>query len=213
MLCTNCSSVLANSTSPAGATVGGQCLCKPGYYGVDCEPCPADSYCPGGALASVVGFTSVSASSDVVGPLISCGPGRTAPPRSSFAGACVCQPGYGGSSCDPCPAGTFSAGGNLNPCTPCGASGQTGPPLANSNNTCYCLPGYGKQLCLQCPANTYARGGSKDECLACPLNSSGPAGSSDAAECGKQGDGSKQMLVLLYDSARFPGCTDMIFSY
>jgi hypothetical protein len=182
--CLSCASALPNTTSAAGATNVGQCVCQPGFYGPDCNPCPAGSFCPGGSSPSAaLSAVAVAVAGDGAS-IVACGPGKTSPPRSSSADACVCEPGYGGEDCSVCPAGTYSSGGSTKECVPCGPN-QTGPVAASSNATCYCQPGRGGDSCLSCPANTYSAGGSKAACASCPANSGSPSGSSDASECGE----------------------------
>jgi hypothetical protein len=62
--------------------------CPRGTFGPTCAACPEDSVCV----------------DDKVTP---CGPGKTAPPNATDLAQCVCLPGYGGSSCDPCGAGSY----------------------------------------------------------------------------------------------------------
>ena len=97
--------------------------------------------------------------------------------------------------CTICPAGTFSPGGNVHGCTPCGfgfsskegssdqsdcvaidicpmgAVLQEGVEQPYSLKDCVCKPGHGAEAgsdnCRPCPAGTFSPGGSMQVCVSC----------------------------------------------
>lgn len=117
--------------------------------------------------------------------------------------------GFGGTSCEQCPANTFSAGGSLRPCEACGPR-QVSPPGSPSRDFCACREGEGlvdnNATCSVCPANTYSLGllsvaGSSLLTAEVPVRAAGlavcqrcegvrisPAGSTSPDDCGKSTD-------------------------
>lgn len=51
--------------------------------------------------------------------------------------ACVCAPGYGGTSCEICPGGTYASGGSMAECTDCGIEFSTPSIGSTSAAACY----------------------------------------------------------------------------
>lgn len=105
--------------------------------------------------------------------------------------------GYGGPSCSQCPPGTFSPGGSLQPCQPCGP-GLTSQPGAPSIAHCSCFPGYGKDgndptRCAVCPPGTWSTGPPETAvegpapsvlpCTACAAGKTGPQGATEPSQC------------------------------
>lgn len=116
------------------------------------------------------------------------------------------------SACTVCPAGTYSPGGQTQPCLPCGWA-YTSPEGAWSEshcveinacpigtqyrktagkpvsvNDCVCKPGYGASTesggaCRLCPRGSYSSGGSLDDCLPCPNGKTSDGGAVSWKDC------------------------------
>lgn len=104
------------------------------FGGPFCTPCATGELCPGGSRLSPV----------------TCPANTVAPVGATTVGQCVCKPGYGRPSgaacptcplCDACPAGTYSAGGSGDSCTPCGRGRTTTTVASTSAAACVCAPG------------------------------------------------------------------------
>lgn len=129
---------------------------------------------------------------------------------------CALLPAAGGASptdaCSMCPAGTFAAGGNTQPCRPC-RFGYTSPAGAVSEEQCVptnacpvgtellkdakdpvsvgdcvCKPGYGassdgSRSCQLCSVGTYSVGGSLEQCKPCAFGTTSAAGSTSQKQC------------------------------
>lgn len=116
--------------------------CVPGYYSKVgspkvCEVCPKEYFCGGGVAG---GATKVP-----------CGTGATTTTTGTQTSAsCINKPGYGyyadttarGFTTRLCPAGSYSAGGNKQPCTPCPAGLTTASDGSTSITQCSAPPGY-----------------------------------------------------------------------
>ncbi len=78
-------------------------------------------------------------------------------------------------SCQPCAAGNYSiySGGTV-----------LWNPIGGSGNASYNIP-YGATTCTACPNNTYQDATGQASCKACTSGTYSPAGSDEAADCGK----------------------------
>lgn len=98
-----------------------------------CTPCPPGTWSPGTDNQQCVpcgwGYTSPEAatSSEECFPINACPAGTEYPSflkMPTSVDQCVCKPGYGSTTgsapCQICPADTFSEGGTLEDCKPCG---------------------------------------------------------------------------------------------
>lgn len=113
--------------------------------------------------------------------------------------------------CTLCPVGTFSPGGNREPCRPCSFGktsapgaigeaacvdsptacppGQIAPPTAVSSSECSCLAGFGwtgsaaTGSCQICPVGTFGTGVGRQPCQTCGFGSTSPKGSDDPGDC------------------------------
>ena len=147
----------ANSKAPPGSSDASACVAVPGYYSLSVGGfpvvCPAGFYCVGGLNISAcpVHATSALGSEDQT--------------------QCFCEDGYqGGSSCTPCPEGTFCSSGVLNPCP----SNSNSSSLSSAITDCRCNPGFegsDGSVCTQClPGKSKSTIGA-DLCVSCLLGS------------------------------------------
>eukprot|EP00775_Hariotina_reticulata_P007566 gene7566-biopygen9370 len=222
-----------NSSCPVGMWIptntnvssSAECVCKPGFgtglTGDSCHQCPVGTYSTGSTrdpcLACPFGTTSAAGSdsrSDCVASPTACPPGMSAPPGAASAAQCSCLAGWGTSgstlSCSLCPVGSYSIGGTVDPCTPCGF-GRTSPAGSIDDSFCYntnqcppgtqppagvigsspaeciCRPGFGGNvlgtLCAECPPGTFSPGTNRDACLTCPFGTSSGAGTTTVNDC------------------------------
>jgi hypothetical protein len=100
---------------------------------MSCDPCPKNSWCPGGLGAS--------AQRTPCGPCL-----MTATTLAQNASACITQPGCGfnvaSSTAAVCSLGTYSSGSSQQPCTPCPAGLTTLAASAKTIQECMAPPGY-----------------------------------------------------------------------
>eukprot|EP00286_Rhodomonas_abbreviata_P013515 CAMPEP_0181323820 /NCGR_PEP_ID=MMETSP1101-20121128/20009_1 /TAXON_ID=46948 /ORGANISM="Rhodomonas abbreviata, Strain Caron Lab Isolate" /LENGTH=1221 /DNA_ID=CAMNT_0023431913 /DNA_START=228 /DNA_END=3889 /DNA_ORIENTATION=- len=110
---------------------------------------------------------------------------------------CACNAGYlgvgqdvllgPGTSCEPCPAGTYSNAGDRS-CTACPDAAYSHSPEGSTLEDCHCRPGlYGNLSapggqCAECEENHYCPGTAVDM-VPCPANSSSPRGVGVAEDC------------------------------
>jgi len=167
------------STFATPAIQGCCCLHAGGARPSDaCSICPAGTYAPGGntqpCKQCAFGYTSAagSTSEEQCYSVNACPAGtelRMLASAPSSVNDCVCKPGYGSSTgrgpCQLCPPNTYSTGGTLEDCKPCGWGmvsaagatdkamcqnspqacpiGQWAPKDAISKEQCGCYPGFG----------------------------------------------------------------------
>lgn len=89
---------------------------------------------------------------------------------SNGSASCSCAPGFTGSQCTSCAAGTYKSTVGSGACTACPANSTSD---ANSTDVsdCLCAAGlYGAATgtCIPCPVGTYKNGTHGGECRACP---------------------------------------------
>ena len=143
-----------NATSPSGSYMITQCMCLPGYYGLNgtnCTLCPANSYCASGMLNPCQGNSS-------------------SPVWSNNISSCSCNAGfYGGLSCQECPMTYYCTGGtNIIKCT---SNATTASTRSISYLQCFCDRGYAginNTACVPCPIGYWCWTGISN---ACPPNS------------------------------------------
>ena len=166
---------------PAGyfctTPIGPPTACPIGTYCAQNSTAPTT--CPANTFSSYIEQTSVSAcapctictsGSYQISPCQStadrvCQGCTGAPPHASFltsSTTCqwICNDGYAGPTCSPCPAGSWCAQGVSNQCPLNSAS----PPGASSQDSCICNPGYitetgGTSPCVLCSAGVICPGG------------------------------------------------------
>lgn len=193
--------------------------CPAGTYGPSCSPCPPGSWCPGGSPGSedapihLCGDNKYSnANAQSEGDCF-CAPGgpRAVSPCMTSAGSgefertvvfsttpCYASSaGTGGPTCQRCQEGTWSAGGNLQPCQACGP-GLTSQAGAPSAAYCGCYPGFGRdpnnpESCAACSAGTWSAGPPASvanglapsilPCTQCAAGRTGPQGATSPAHC------------------------------
>ena len=120
--CTVCPKLMS---SPSGSTSLANCTCDEGWQKktpTECEPCAADSYCPGADAKHA------------------CPRNSTSPVHSASITACVCLPGfywYHG-TCEQCNEDHFCAG-NIRTACP---QNSTSPIASASVENCTCVPGF-----------------------------------------------------------------------
>lgn len=157
-----------------GPQTAKECVCKPGFGAVvgegGCHLCPAGTYGHGGSMEDCVpcpfGYTSAPGTTSWKGCVPAaqeCPVGQLAPLGAVSRQECGCLPGHGGgstpdSACSLCPVGSWSPGGDTNPCIPCDF-GYTSPEGATCAEECYpvnaCPPGtimpkYGASSAMEC---------------------------------------------------------------
>lgn len=133
-----------------------------------CVQCPADHYCPAGAV--------------LPSP---CPPGELALPGSAELDHCLCPPGRGRAAgpahapdelsnpCRPCAHGFFAPERSNSECTPCPALKNTSAPAATALANCTCVPGHGVHpadlaaACEPCQDGFFAPGGRSAPCTHC----------------------------------------------
>ncbi len=142
----------ANAHAPALSDSNLDCVCNPGFSGdgsTVCNPCPANSYCPGGAV------------------LVACTPNAVSPPESSHNTSCYCDRGYYGvdnNLCVQCEAGSWCWTGIKNLC----AANRISTPGSSRDSDCVCLDGFEDlvvvdnanlttSVCTVCEENTYCK--------------------------------------------------------
>ena len=183
----------------AGRTVIEHCVCGPGFQPLAeglclpclagtyrqarlanestqaCVQCPADHYCPAGAV--------------LPSP---CPPGELALPGSAELDHCLCPPGSGRAAgpahapselsnpCRPCAHGSFASERSNRKCTPCPAHKNTSAVGASALADCTCVPGHGLHAlghgvhavdlhaaCEPCIDGFFAPGGRNAPCTHC----------------------------------------------
>jgi hypothetical protein len=118
-----------------------ECKCSPGHGSstgaAPCRTCPVGTYAEGGTLEECkpcpFGYTSMAGAAslaDCVPAARRCPPGQVATPDAVSDAQCACLPGYGAgetadAACHLCPPGSWSPGGSIQPCIPCGESFHT----------------------------------------------------------------------------------------
>ena len=162
---TNCNACPANTTSNAGSSNITQCICIPGYSGINgeaCTPCPSGTYkasngsetcisCNAGTYSAVFAATSSIT-------CLNCHNNSFSRSRSTDITDCKCIMGYTGPDgvgCRACSAGFFK---QVN----------------------------GSDACLACPPgkyNTLKASLSEKACSACLNSSYSPAGSDSLTDC------------------------------
>jgi len=146
--------------------------------GTLCTECPPGTYSPGinrdACLTCPFGTSSGAGTISIAGcrPVAQeCPAGMAAPADATSAAECGCLAGYGvanlanpSAGCAVCPAGTYSPGGTVEACVPCGF-GLTSPAASSSITDCYPLD-------LVCPPGMEIPGGglgsSTEECQCKP---------------------------------------------
>jgi hypothetical protein len=119
------------------------CQCIPGYYrNQQCEPCPANYYCPPGAQAPET-----------------CGPNADSPPAASAIEQCACKSGFypfqQGRLCLACPVGFWCLGGRTLP-IPCMPRSTTRAPASTTPLDCVCGERTYGFTCTPCKPNEYS---------------------------------------------------------
>ena len=155
-----------NSTSPSGSYQITQCMCLPGFYGLNgtnCTLCPAGAYCASGVLNPCQGNSS-------------------SPTQSNNASSCACNAGFfGGSSCYECPMEYYCTGGaSITKCTP---NATTASIRSISYLQCFCDRGYAginNSACYPCPIGSWCWTGVVNTC---PPNSLSPLYSNYMNNC------------------------------
>lgn len=124
-------------------------------------------------------------------------PGCSAVTSHSLTLYLCCLPGFGGAHCQRCEPGTWSDGGSLQPCRPCGP-GLTSQAGAPSVAYCGCFPGFGRDpvdaaSCSACPAGTWSSGPPASvasgpapsvlPCTQCAPGRTGPQGATSPSHC------------------------------
>ena len=187
--CTSCPS---NSTSPAGSSALGSCVCTSGYEGDNatiCKECPAAKY-----KASVANAACVP-----------CPQHTSAPPGKASITDCICNTGYSGPAgglcmaceagkykdapgtgdCEACEAGKFKPNTGPGTCAACAANSHASPG-SDSRENCTCNKGYtgphGGE-CNACSPGTWKNLTGSASCSACPLFSASSAGSTTLEDC------------------------------
>ena len=155
-----------NSTSPAGAYAITQCMCLPGFYGVNgtnCTLCPQGSYCASGVLNPCPGNSS-------------------SPTQSGNISSCACNAGFFGSaSCSECPMAYYCPGGLTS--IQCTANATTASTRSISYMQCFCDRGYAginNTACYPCPVGSWCWTGVVNNC---PPNSISPLYSNYMNNC------------------------------
>ena len=190
----NCTSCPPNSStvSAEGRTQLQDCVCGPGFQPLEeglclpclagtyrqarlaneatqaCVQCPADHYCPAGAV--------------LPSP---CPPGELALPGSAELDHCLCPPGSGRTAgpahapselsnpCRPCAHGSFAPERSNSECTPCPAHKNTSAVGASALADCTCVPGHGVHAseqhaaCEPCLDGFFAPGRINAPCTHC----------------------------------------------
>ena len=169
-----CAVCPGNSTGPAGSTNGSQCMCNPGFKGVNgstCSKCNLVENCLKGTPTACPPFSSPVG--DTPGMLV-----------------CGCLPGYYElppqlqnltSLCAICPAGAYCRGGSAGaPTCPSGKTSDAGAPSVDS---CMCQDGYvgiGNTGCVPCTPGQYCTRGTSNTC---PIGSTSASLSSSQLNC------------------------------
>lgn len=167
------------SLSPSGA-----CACLRGYYGLTdslagCTACPADTFKAAdgnGGLASCTSCPSGSTTASAVGATSSSNCVASVGYVYNGQNQLVCDIGFAGTNCAPCPAGTWkSTIGNAASCTSACPSSyavdESALGATSISQACLCKPGfYGSPpSCVSCPLNTYKdTAGNLNGCTSCP---------------------------------------------
>jgi len=170
-VCSTCTNLPNNASYTGVGTNTTSCpfVCDPGYHGLACTSCPANSWCSAG----INNQCPTNSQSDIL---------------STHQNQCLCMSGYfgngsvgGTSPCPVCTAGFFCAGGNSNLSVSCPVN-FTSSIGASSVSDCFCKPGYelAEGLCQLCPVNGYCASGVLNMC---PVNSFSPSGSSALSAC------------------------------
>lgn len=155
----------SNTNSRAGSPSRANCLCNPGWTGVDggpCSPCALDTYKNSSGSA----------------PCTACPAGSFAVEASDTLSNCSCKAGFQweaseGLTCTACPPGKYNPLNNSvsqNECVSC-PSGSVSDPASDELTDC-----------SQCTAGTYTSA-TADTCEACPASSVSPAASINRSAC------------------------------
>lgn len=152
-----------------------------------CVQCPADHYCPAGAV--------------LPSP---CPPGELALPGSAELDHCLCPPGRGRAAgpahapdelsnpCRPCAHGFFAPERSNSECSACPALKNTSTTAATHLANCTCVPGHGvgpehnlAQPCAPCADGFFALGGRNAPCTHCGWGAvtEPPSAASSASSC------------------------------
>jgi len=184
--CTAC----AAGTSTNGATGSATCFVAAGAFlnaaTKKVEPCPVDSHCPGGDVATAAASQRIP-----------CPNGASTRGQAGGASlaACFAEAGsvYDGASVGPCPRGSWCAGGSLagagKAATACPPGTTTASTGATARAQCTVQPGYyfAAGAAAQCPADSYCVGGSIEgsgsQTQACPTNSFRAPGAARLGQC------------------------------
>ena len=205
-------------TLDTGSTLRTDCLCEAGFEwdGTNCVACAAGFFkaasdvdpdnrdslsqqcqpCASGFYSDQLNSTECS----------SCPPNQVSETPRDSPEACVCDGGYGGEDCAPCPTGTYNPGNVIKggreenqqhaECMQCPVGKTTAEDtdtLRYDAGTCFCVPGTGTHdasplaTCTACQHAYYSPGGSNIPCFHCGFGTiSFPetgATSIDACEC------------------------------
>ena len=202
---TQCRACPANSMSGPGSSSIADCICDPGYSGMNgiCSRCTEGKYKPhnGSAPCTFCEAGKYSGSQGAVAEsdCLSCPAHSTSQEGSISQGDCKCLAGWTGTSslCAKCGKGTYKNKTGSESCTQCpdasGNHASTSPAQSDDVSDCKCNAGYydsgtdGTLTCTQCPLNHTSELGSSDlSHCACNSGYTGPgAGACTGCELGK----------------------------
>ena len=165
-----CTSCVAHSTSPAGSTSAGACLCAAGRTktGGQCV------LCQGGTYKAGISDNACSA----------CPGNSHSAEGSSASTACECNAGYSGENggaCTVCASGKYKSSSTF--CTDCTAYSHS-PEGSNAVGSCVCNAGYiggSGNICSACGAGKYKF--SNTSCTDCTAYSNSQAASNAVGSC------------------------------
>ena len=186
------------------------CLCPINTYKKTVNAQRRCVQCPAGTFDSNIG--GALPTSGLPTFCESCAPSGTyIPPVKAASGSilsasCICNPGYTGSDCLPCPYDTYKPSNGTGDCLPCPDSSVTVATATPTLDGCYCIPGYYRiavadlvrclacslglystvvdaDQCQACAGGTYKDYSGPGNCLPCPANASSDPGSTAAGDC------------------------------
>ena len=198
----NGSSFFCRSVScpPHKILVGGDCLCRAGYYSThylseNCTSCSVGSFSSSaGSNACNLCEVGTYAPEATLSACLNCFYGSTTEQEGSDAAdSCICaagfepsvavcspcpkgsyKPHYGSEKCISCPLGSYSDEEGSSVCTQCPLNSNTTTAKSTSATACQCDAGYYLQAsggeCLPCPVSTFKQNRGSGVCVACPNN-------------------------------------------
>lgn len=196
------------SNSRSAARSHDACTCDDGFPLLDgnCSACPPGAY-ESGDECVLCGANTFSAGVAAVSPAacLACPANSTSAAGATHALACLCVPGYTGTSaCVPCAEGAYKAAPGTAPCVECAAGthwpaahrhrasnqcracpgNSTSGPAAHGVYNCHCDAGFRRvdDACEHCRAGTYCAGGLAG-LRTCGPQSSSAAGSAAITDC------------------------------